>query len=236
MSAKNITYIIIYGLGTLAILGSLAVGSMSPTVARANSFANYDDGVIHIPPVPNPTPYISSIGPDESANGNLPRTILVSGRKFIPTSVGKINGMDQKTTFIDSRHILIHVNPADTYTTNGGFLVTVFNPGPGGGYSNSKKFELPASIHTGNNTNNQNNSYNSEHNNNSQNQTNQNATENENAYKNLAATSIFGGRSLFPSGLIQWVLVAIILTLIVILIRRSFGYREKYLESPLKHA
>ena len=55
------------------------------------------------------------------------------------------------------------------------------------------------------------------------------------AYSSLAANAIYGTKSFGPSGLIQWILLAILILIITILTRRVFA-RRKYHNSPLKHA
>jgi hypothetical protein len=57
-----------------------------------------------------------------------------------------------------------------------------------------------------------------------------------NAYKNVAANAFFGGFSFLPSGLIQWVLLAIFILLIIIVVRKVTGRDETYHNEPLKHA
>ncbi len=52
----------------------------------------------------------------------------------------------------------------------------------------------------------------------------------------LASNAIFGTNSFSPSGIIQWVLFAIIILLIVIIVRKFFGGEARYHETPLKHA
>ncbi len=52
---------------------------------------------------------------------------------------------------------------------------------------------------------------------------------------NLASNVIFGSDGIFPSSLIGWIILAIIVLLIVILIRRISGGREKYFATELKH-
>jgi cobalamin biosynthesis Mg chelatase CobN len=52
----------------------------------------------------------------------------------------------------------------------------------------------------------------------------------------LAANSFFGSNGLAPSGIIQWILFAILILIIVILIRKIFGSEDKYHSTPLKHA
>ena len=53
---------------------------------------------------------------------------------------------------------------------------------------------------------------------------------------NLATNAIFGSNGFMPSGLIQWILIAIFILLIVILVRRITGAENKYHSEPLKHA
>ncbi len=55
-------------------------------------------------------------------------------------------------------------------------------------------------------------------------------------FKNLTASAIFGSNSFMPSGLVQWVILAIFILLIILFIRRAFGLDEKYHSTPLKHA
>lgn len=57
----------------------------------------------------------------------------------------------------------------------------------------------------------------------------------ENA-SDLAATAIFGSNSFMPSGLVQWILFAILILLVVILVRRITGGEDRYHKEPLKHA
>lgn len=58
---------------------------------------------------------------------------------------------------------------------------------------------------------------------------------NNNSGASLASNAIFGSNSFLPSGLVQWVIFAIIILLIVILTRKVFGMKEGYSKSPMKH-
>ncbi len=51
----------------------------------------------------------------------------------------------------------------------------------------------------------------------------------------LTANAVFGDNGFLPSGLIQWILFAILVLLIVIMVRRIYGGTEKYHATPLKH-
>lgn len=61
-------------------------------------------------------------------------------------------------------------------------------------------------------------------------------TEVNDKYEALAANAIFGDVGFLPTGLLQWILFAILVLFIVILTRRVFGGSKKYHQTPLKHA
>lgn len=165
--------------------------------------------------IDNPVPAVTSINPkSENVNINV-TTITITGSGFIPSSVARINGSNRPGTFIDSSHLLVQINSNDvnTYETNGGFYITVFNGAPGGGYSNAAFFGVNNAASATNGTDN-----------------------NSKNYGSLASNAIFGSNSFLPSGLIQWVLFAIIILIIVIIVRKIFGGKEHYDELPMKHA
>lgn len=217
---------IILGLEILSIL----VFSLLITPIKAFATPGYVD---------NPTPYISSINPN-SGNPNQGSNIVIAitGNGFVPSSIARVNGSDRFTTFIDYSHILIRLNSNDTYNTDG-IYINVFNGFPGGGYSNAKLFTInnnnsattitKTTTTTENNTNNTNNTYSNT------NQTKNTTTTDTNSNSsNLTSAAIFGSNSFLPSGLIQWILFAIIILLIVILVRKVFGAEAKYNEAPMK--
>ncbi len=53
---------------------------------------------------------------------------------------------------------------------------------------------------------------------------------------NLAANVIFGSGGFLPTGILDWILVAILILVIVILARKIFGGENRYHSEPLKHA
>ena len=53
--------------------------------------------------------------------------------------------------------------------------------------------------------------------------------------KELTANAVFGSDSFLPSGLVQWILFAILVLLIVILVRKIYGADARYHAVPLKH-
>lgn len=163
----------------------------------------------------NPVPSIYSIDPK---SGNLDintKTITITGGGFTTNSIARVNDSTRPVTFIDPSHLLVQIDSNDiqAYQNNGGFFITVFNGAPGGGYSNAEFFTIENKI-GGFKTSDKNINGDS---------------------SDLAASAIFGSTgSFFPSGLIQWILFAIIILLLVILARRVFGATAKYNEAPMK--
>lgn len=190
----------------------------------------------------NPKPSVRFISPNSSNIGIGTKTITITGSGFVPNSIARVNGSSRFTTFIDSSHLLVQINSNDiyTYSNNGGFYITVFNGAPGGGYSNSAFFTVKKAVTSSPSTSPNTNSYASP-----DTFTETVPVENENVntdasaednYSNLASGVIFGSNSFLPSGLIQWILFAIIILIIVILVRKIFGGKENYDDSPMKHA
>jgi len=61
------------------------------------------------------------------------------------------------------------------------------------------------------------------------------STKNSNTYSGLAANAFYGISGFLPSGLIQWIMFAILILLLVILTRIIFNTKENYHATPLKH-
>ena len=57
-----------------------------------------------------------------------------------------------------------------------------------------------------------------------------------NTGNSLVGNAIFGGFGFMPSGLLQWILLAILILFITILARLVFGGAKKYKTSPMKHS
>jgi hypothetical protein len=244
---------IVFALITLAILAlGLALVPFKGAAAYGTNFiyqspeGNLDQRPAT--PVNNPRPGIGAISPSSSNVGVGTKTITITGNGFIPSSVARLNASDRPTTFIDSSHLLVQITGNDTYAyrTNGGFYITVYNGGPGGGYSNAVFFTVNDTVpapatginrNTGNNFSDYNPAPAVNYGNTPDNFTDTTQVNySDQAYRNLTSNAIYGSNTFLPSGLVQWVLFAIIIVLIVILVRRISGAREKYHEAPLKHA
>lgn len=62
------------------------------------------------------------------------------------------------------------------------------------------------------------------------------ANDNNNSFSGLTANALEGSNSFLPTGLLQWIFLAIIVVAIIFLWRYVFRSEDKYLSEPLKHA
>jgi 6-phosphogluconolactonase len=100
-------------------------------------------------PTTNPVPTINSFYPSCAPAGeqlidSVDNQLVVGGQNFVANSVVRWNGADQPTT-LDSNSeggILTAQISASDIAAAGTAVVTVFNPGPGGGTSNSLTFTI----------------------------------------------------------------------------------------------
>jgi N-acetylneuraminic acid mutarotase len=84
----------------------------------------------------NPTPTLTTISPSSTTAGGAAFTLTINGTNFTGASVVSWNGSPRITTFVNSSQLTAVINAADI-TTAGFYPVTVFNPAPGGGISNT---------------------------------------------------------------------------------------------------
>ena len=184
----------------------------------------------------NPVPAINSIIPKSANIGSGAKTVTITGSNFIPSSIARVNGSNRNTTFIDYSHLLVQLTANDMYRTDP-FFINVFNGEPGGGFSNSASFAINGAVSTNTNNNTySNNNYSNTTSNNYTDTNYSNTQTTDKSYSNIASNAIWGSNSFLPSGLVQWVLFAIVILLIVILARKIFGAKESYNEAPMKHA
>jgi hypothetical protein len=249
-SLKTLT-ILAFGLAILPVNKAMAV---TPTYVPAHynddgsyTFGNFVMGNSNNGSNNTETPSVTSISPKYITPNANTTIVTVVGSGFVPGSMVKLNGSSRPATFIDSAHLLVQVagNDARAYQGNGGLYITVWNPD--GQYSNAAFLKINNTTVAYNN--NYNYGYDNGYNNYNQNQnydpnayTGTAVTGNSNSLNpnytanDLASNAIFGTNSFLPSGLIQWLILAIIVIAIVILARRIFGARQNYEEAPMKHA
>jgi hypothetical protein len=95
----------------------------------------------------NPNPILSSLNPSMEDMGESGFTLTVTGSNFITSSIVQWNGSDRPTHFTSATQLKADISAGDI-TSAGTAQVRVFNPSPGGGFSNSIDFiirnEAPA--------------------------------------------------------------------------------------------
>jgi uncharacterized repeat protein (TIGR01451 family) len=89
----------------------------------------------------NPVPTLSAMDPYTATAGGPSFTLVVTGTNFVTGSVVRWDGGDTTTTFISSTRLSATI-PASSIAISGTFAVTVFNPPPVGGESNSLSFDV----------------------------------------------------------------------------------------------
>jgi hypothetical protein len=95
-------------------------------------------------PVSYPVPVLTLLNPSSAAAGSQTLEIVLTGLKMFPKSVVRWQGIDLVTTYVGYDRVKATV-PAALLATPGVFLITVFNPAPGGGTSNTLSFDVTGS-------------------------------------------------------------------------------------------
>lgn len=96
-------------------------------------------------PPPNPVPTVEALSPNSSQQGGPAFTLSVVGSNFISGSSVHWNNSNLPATVISSSLLTASV-PAAAVAAAGPDTVTVINPAPGGGTSNSLSFAVPCVI------------------------------------------------------------------------------------------
>ena len=116
---------------SLSGTASVAVLSPAPEGGLSNAL-NFT-----IDPASNPVPTLSRISPDVISAGSPALMLTVTGINFVSGSVVRWNGQDRPTTYVSNGTLTAAIPASDVTTTDGG-IISVFNPAPGGGLSNTK--------------------------------------------------------------------------------------------------
>src|SRR6267143_4504723 len=90
----------------------------------------------------NPVPTINSLFPSCAPVGAQAFTLFVGGLNFVASSVVRWNGNDRPTKLVNNPPQLTAQIPASDTAATGTAAVTVFNPAPGGGSSNTSTFTM----------------------------------------------------------------------------------------------
>jgi YVTN family beta-propeller protein len=127
-----------------------SVGTAAVTVANATPGGGTSNAVnFTITNGANPVSTINSLSPSCGPKGQpalnpfVNGQLLVNGQNFVASSVVRWNGNDRPTTFQSSSQLTARISTSDI-SAAGTAAVTVFNPAPGGGSSNTATFTVTA--------------------------------------------------------------------------------------------
>lgn len=91
--------------------------------------------------VANPEPVVITMTPAIATAGDPPLVISLTGINFVSTSTVNFGGVAISTVFVNSNALTATI-PAAKLAVDGTVGITVVNPGPGGGTSNSESFVI----------------------------------------------------------------------------------------------
>jgi hypothetical protein len=121
-------------------LGSNDLGFGDSPVARemldVNGAALNADYVPTQVAIVNPVPSLTSISPTNEFVGSPGFFLTVEGAELNESSVVRFNGADRSTSFLSDTQLQAQILASDLQSP-GIFPITVFNPAPGGGTSNT---------------------------------------------------------------------------------------------------
>lgn len=220
------------------VVGAEVIASDSFGGGMKNVTYEYD------PVIKNPRPAIFSVNPNPITAGSGGTTITIVGDNFVSGAVAKVNNSDRTTSYNSKTRLTVELFASDVSRV-GDKVITVYNPGPGGGLSNGIVLSIvsPSSPAT---TTAVSSGVSAGTSSGSKSTTTTKKVapvedttgevKGDEDVSDLAAGALFGSGNFFPGSLVGWLLLAILILLLVIIIRRMFGGENKYHETPLKHA
>jgi len=93
----------------------------------------------------NPVPVLTALSPGSVPAGTGDQLLTLTGQGFVPASAARWNGVALSTSYIDSTHLTALV-PAANLKQPTRAVISVSNPGPGGGESNSLDASVVVSL------------------------------------------------------------------------------------------
>jgi hypothetical protein len=144
-TARTTTYVSATQL-TAAILATdiASAGTPSVTVTNPSPGGGISNAVTFtINAANNPVPAIATLQPSSASAGSGAFTLTINGSGFVAGSAVKFGGTARTTTYVSATQLTAAILAADVAST-GTPSVTVTNPSPGGGISNSVTFTINA--------------------------------------------------------------------------------------------
>lgn len=121
-------------------------GTETATITATSTQDPSKSGSANVTLTPNPAPAVAAISPNSIGMGDAGFTLSVVGSNFISSSKAQWNGIEVGPITLTGSELLTVQIPASAVATSGPHFVTVVNPPPGGGTSNSLSFAVPCPI------------------------------------------------------------------------------------------
>lgn len=96
---------------------------------------------LHLIQLPNPVPQITTINPSTLLRGSNTQEVIIEGSRFIKTSQAYLDNIALETIFVNNHQLKVKI-PEELLTQTGTFQLTVTNPAPEGGISNSIALQI----------------------------------------------------------------------------------------------
>lgn len=136
VSATQLTAAILAGDITTVSTPPVTVTNPTPGGGTSNSI-NFN-----IAAAPNPVPTVTTLSPNNIVAGSAGFTLTVNGTNFVSTSTVNFGGAARVTTFVSATQVTAAILAGDVAIPGSTPGVTVTNPAPGGGTSNSVAFTV----------------------------------------------------------------------------------------------
>lgn len=192
----------------------------------------------------NERPVIYSITPNEVLSGSRTITISITGKNFAPGSTARLNSYDRQTNYYDRSHLGMIV-PASDLREHGTFYVTVFNPSNGlisDSYPLTVNRSVPPATTIKTVTKSASTASTAKKTSTTTKKTSDDNTntavdaEKDSNDNGLSANALFGVNGFLPATFLQWLILAILVLIIIILFRKAYLSEEDKSPHNLKHA
>ena len=129
----------LYQVNALVPVGSSTGPSVPVYLGIGGAYSN--TVTIAVTQTPNPKPSITSLSPSSATVGSSPLTLTIIGSGFTSSSTVSFNGTTRFPSVVSSSQLTTTLSASDL-SKAGTFAVSVTNPPPGGGVSNTLTFAV----------------------------------------------------------------------------------------------
>jgi Subtilase family/FG-GAP-like repeat len=139
-----------YDAGGSATVGIQVAPTLGTTWSFDGQFVGSNTSIVWQSPPPvaqsNPVPTLSALSPNSTVLGSSSFTLALTGTNFVPGASIQWNGAPRAATFVSSSQLTAQIDASDfnLYDGAGTITISVVNPAPGGGTSNTLNFTFSA--------------------------------------------------------------------------------------------